>query len=184
MPGPAFLRGESVALHTVEREDLDFLTEHGNDPRIRRGLTTTEPRNRHAAEQAHERHSESDESVGLLVCTREDAERVGHIVLFDLDEVHGHGQLACWVTPARQGEGIATEATALMLDYALCERRLHKVYARAIEGNAGSRAVFESLGMVEEGRQRDQKFVDGEHVDVYRYAVLADEWERRYPQGD
>lgn len=173
-----------MALHTVETEDIDFVNRHANDPRIRRGLTTTEPRNRHAAEQAHERHSESDESVGLLVCESGEGDRVGFIVLFDIDEVHGHGQLACWVTPERQGEGVATEATALMIDYALCERRLHKVYARAVEDNTGSRAVFESLGMVEEGRQRDQKFVDGEHVDVYRYAVLADEWDRRYPQGE
>lgn len=173
-----------MALHTVEEEDIDFVREHGNDPRIRHGLTTTEPRNRHAAEQAHERHSESDDSVGLVVCTREDAEPVGHIVLFDVDDVHGNGQLACWVTPDRQGEGVATEATALMVDHALCERRLHKVSARAIASNQRSQAVFESLGMTREGRQRDQKFVDGEHVDVLRYAVLADEWDRRYPQGE
>lgn len=184
MPGPAFLRGESVALHTVETADIDFVREHGTDPRIRHGLTTTEPRNRHAAEQAHERHSESDDSVGLLVCTREGTERVGHVVLFGIDDVHGHGQLACWVTPDRQGEGFATEATELMVDYALCERRLHKVSARAIVPNEGSQRVFEKLGMTEEGRQRDQKFVDGEFVDVYRYAVLDDEWDRRYPQAD
>jgi len=182
MPGPAFLRGDSVALHTTEEEDLEFVQEYANDPRIRGGLTTTEPKNRHAIEQAHERHAESDDGVGFLVCTREDVERVGRIFLFDVDEVHGHAQLACWVAPDHHGEGYATEATELMIDHALCERRLHKVYARAILPNEGSRRVFEKVGMSQEGRQRDQKFVDGEFVDVLRYSVLADEWERRHPQ--
>lgn len=195
MPGPAFLRGDDVTLRTIEEEDLDFTRRWGNDPRIRHGMTTTDPRNRHAAEQRHERHSESDDGVGLLACVDgegrspsgssgepNDGEPVGRVVLFDIDDVHGNAEMACWVVPEHHGEGYATEATALLIDHALCERRLHKVVGRAIETNEGSRRVFEKLGMEKEGHQRDQKFVDGEHLDVVRYAVLADEWERAYPQ--
>lgn len=186
MPGPAFLYGERVALRTVEEEDMEFVQRNRNDPRVRSGMTTTTPRNGHAAEQAFERHSEDDSAVGLLVTDESGAEPtpVGHVVLFDVETDHGSAELAAWVDPDHWGEGYATEGTALLLDHAFYERRLHHVRARAIETNDGSRAVFERLGLEHEGVQREEKFVDGEHVDVRCYGVLAREWERAYPQTE
>lgn len=203
MPGPAFLRGERVSLHPIEAEDLEFVQRLGNEPRIRHGLTTAHPRNAHEIEQAHERHSEDDSSVGLLVCATDtetgdatdvvdtDAETgaelddgptpVGQIVLFDVDEVHGSGEMAASILPEYHGGGYATAATALTVEYALGERRLHKVVARAIEPNRASRRVLEKIGMTAEGRQRDEKYVRGRFHDVVRYSILADEWEGPEP---
>jgi RimJ/RimL family protein N-acetyltransferase len=66
-----------------------------------------------------------------------------------------------------------------MVEYAFAERRLHKVVARALVTNEASPRVFERLGFREEGIQRDQKYVDGEYVDVVRYSLLRREWEGR-----
>lgn len=208
MPGPPFLRGDDVALHVDEREDLDLLQTYRNDPAVRHGLTLARPRNRHQAEEAFERHSEDDSGVGLLICPREErdvgpgdpddpddrnseaddrdseteGEReypdpVGQIVLSDIDEIHGTAELSCWVAPDERRQGYASEGTALLIEYAFGERRLHKVVARALVTNEASRTVFERLGFREEGVQRDQKYVDGEYVDVARYSLLAREWE-------
>jgi RimJ/RimL family protein N-acetyltransferase len=185
MPGPAFLYGDRVALRTVEEEDLKFLQRNRNDPRVRAGMTTTEPRNGLSMEQAHERHSEdTDSAVGFLVTdeTDETPIPVGQVVLFDMDTDHGNGELATWVDPDHWGEGYATEGTAVLLDHAFFERRLHHVRARALETNEGSRTVLENLGLEREGVQREEKFVDGQYVDVVCYGVLAREWERAYPQ--
>jgi RimJ/RimL family protein N-acetyltransferase len=215
MPGPAFCRGDAVALHPIEEADLPFVQRHSNDPAIRAGLTTATPQNAYEAEQAHERHQDDDSGVGLLVVPREpsedgseratgerqrdasnasvskrrtdsvressdpgadEADPVGSIVLFGIDETHGTGELACWIAPDAQGNGYAQAATHLMLDHAFGGRRLHKVVARALVGNAPSRATLEAVGFVEEGVQRDEKYVNGEYRDVVRYSVLADEW--------
>lgn len=176
MPGPPFCRGDVVSLHPIEEEDLPFTQRHSNDPAIRAGLTTAMPQNAYEAEQAHERHQEDDSGLGLLVVPSDQDDPVGTIVCFGIDETHGTGELACWVTPDEQGNGYAQAATRLMLDHLFGERRLHKVVARALVGNEPSRATLESVGFVEEGVQRDEKYVNGEHRDVVRYSLLAREW--------
>lgn len=199
MPGPPFVRGESVALHTEEEDDREFLWRHRNDPAIRHGLTTEAPRSRYHLEQEFEQYTGDDSGVGLLICPlsdsrgvdtddqadrvetqsgrREDVpEPVGKIVLFRIDETDGTGELFCWVAPRAHGQGYATEATRLMVDHAFGERRLHKVVARALVTNEASRTVLERVGFEEEGIQRDQKYVDGEYLDVVRYSVLRHEW--------
>jgi RimJ/RimL family protein N-acetyltransferase len=177
MPGPPFRRGETVALHPPDEEDIGFLHEHANDPDIRWGLTTSFPQTRSQAEKRHEQHAEDDSGVGLLVVTRDGGEPVGNVIGFDIDPDHGTAELAAWVAAEYQGEGYATEGTALLLDYLFAERRLHTVVARATVENAASRATLEGLGFQLEGIQPAEKYVDGEHVDVARYSMLAREWD-------
>jgi RimJ/RimL family protein N-acetyltransferase len=177
MPGPVFIAGDSVNLHTVEEDDLEFTQRWHNAPEIRAGMTGHSPRNGHAAEQAHERHSEGDSGVGLLVVPADADEPVGKVVIFGIDENHGNGELACWITPEEQGNGYASEATALMITYAFEERRLHRLRARALVTNTASRTTLEGLGLTQEGIQRDAKFMDGEYVDTAFYSVLEDEWD-------
>jgi RimJ/RimL family protein N-acetyltransferase len=177
MPGPTFSRGETVALHPPNEEDIGFLHEHANDPAVRWGLTTSSPQTREQAEEQHEEHAEDDSGVGLLVVPRDDDEPVGFVVGFGIDPTHGTAELAAWVTPGAQGEGYATEGTALMVEHLFAERRLHKVVARAIRPNEPSRAVLEKVGFRQEGVQPAEKYVDGEHVDVVRYSLLAREWD-------
>lgn len=176
MPGPEFCRGDAVALHPVEEDDLSFTQRHSNDPAIRAGMTTATPQNAYEAEQAYEQYQDDDSGVGLLVVPVDEDDPVGSIVLFDIDETHGTGELACWITPDAQGNGYAQAATRLVLDHAFGERRLHKVVARALVGNEPSRATLEAVGFVEEGVQRDEKYVNGAFRDVVRYSLLAREW--------
>lgn len=183
MPGPVFIRGDDeVALRTVEEEDLEFFQRNWNDPRVRRLLRGPTPENMHATREAFEDWmSDNDDGSSLLVCDEsgEEPEPVGNASLFRIDEQSGHGYLACWIDPDVQGEGYATTATRLVVDYAFRERRLHKVIAEAFAPNAASRRVLEKVGLREEGRLRDEKFVDGEYVDVYRFGMLESEWEER-----
>jgi len=179
MPGPAFRRGESVALHPDEEEDIEFLQRNRNDPAIRTGLTTAFPQTRHEAEEAFERHSEDDDGVGLLIVPEGYEEPVGKVVAFDIDTDHGTAEMAAWVTPDEQGNGYASEGTRLLVGHLFEERRLEKVVARAYETNPASRAVIEKVGFTEEGLLRREAFVEGEHVDVHRYGLLAEEWDER-----
>lgn len=45
-----------------------------------------------------------------------------------------------------------------------------------MESNAASRRVLERLEFTEEGRMREQVFLDGERRDMIRYGLLAREW--------
>lgn len=172
MPGPVFLRGDTVSMRTLEREDLDFLQTHRNHPEVRRMLGRVYPQNRDKVEQDFEGYMSN--AVNLLACV--DGERVGFVALFDWNESSGHAELAYWVAPDQQGNGYATEAVELAVEYAFDERRCHRLDAGAHETNEASRALLEGLGFEEEGRRREHVFLDGEYVDTVLYGLLADEW--------
>jgi RimJ/RimL family protein N-acetyltransferase len=176
MPGPAFRRGETVALHPITEDDLGFLQRNWNDPAVRSGMTTAFPETRTETEENHETYSEDESSESLLIVPRDAEAPVGTVIAFDIDPTHGTAELAAWVAPDAQGEGYATEGTRLLLGYLFDERRLAKVVARALVTNGASRSVLEKLGFRTEAIQREEKFVDGEHVDVARYTMLAREW--------
>ena len=176
MPGPVFAEGESVALHTIEEEDLEFLQRGRNHPDVRRPLTDVDPRNGEQMQEYFENSVSNDDGFGFLICRAEDAEPVGAVHVPWIREKHGSGMLMYWVMPEHWGNGYVTQATELILDFAFEERRLAKVYAVVLESNVGSQRVLENLGFRREGVHRKETFVDGERRDNYRYGVLAEEW--------
>lgn len=176
MPGPVFASGDTVSLHTIEEEDLDFLQRGRNHPDVRRPLTDVDPWNGEQMQEYFENGVSSDDGFGFLICRTEDEEPVGAVHVPWIREKHGSGMLMYWVMPEHQGNGYVTEATGLALDYAFEERRLAKVYALVLETNEGSQHVLEKLGFEREGVLRKDTFTDGERRDNYRYGILADEW--------
>lgn len=172
MPGPVFLRGDTVSIRTLEREDLDFLQTHRNHPEVRRMLGRVHPQNHDKVEQDFEGYMSN--AVNLLACV--EGEPVGFVALFDWNESAGHAELAYWIAPDEQGNGYATEAVELAVEYAFDERRCHRLDAGAHATNDASRALLEKLGFEEEGRRREHVFLDGEYVDTVLYGLLADEW--------
>ena len=176
MPGPVFLDGEDVSLHTIEEEDAEFLQTLINDPEVRISGGSVDPKNRTQERSWIESFGETDD-VNLLVCA--DGTPVGSIGLRQAKApTWGVGDLGYQIAPDHWGNGYATEAVALVCQHAFEERRLHKVTAGVFEGNDASCRVLEKVGFEEEGRLREEAFVRGEHVDVRKFGLLAHEWNR------
>lgn len=172
MPGPLFLAGESVDLHTIEEEDLEVLQTWINDPAVRAGLGTTDPVTSHQEREWWESTAEDDD-VHLLVCA--DGEAVGTVGLNDVIETAGTAEVGYFFGPESWGQGYATDAVRTLCRHGFDERRLAKLYAHVFETNPASARVLEKAGFVEEGRFRDQWFHDGERIDVLRYGLLPAE---------
>lgn len=175
MPGALYLDGDDVSLRTVEEEDLPFLRDAINDPEVRRYLPNRTPINLDAEREFYENVVASEGQVNLLVCS--DGDPAGTIGLDPADAVGGTGEIGLFLAPEFWGRGHGTEAARLMTDYAFRERRLHRVTARVLEPNVGSRRIWEKLGYRHEATMREADFNDGEYVDVHRFAVLEGEWE-------
>jgi len=54
-----------------------------------------------------------------------------------------------------------------------------KVIARAFGENDASHRVLEKLGFQQEGRLRDQHYINGERKDMCLFGLRRPEWERR-----
>lgn len=179
MPGPAYLRGESVDLHVIAEEDLAFLADLINDPRVWRSLFQADPKTMADEEAFYENVVNADGEVHLLVC--DDETPVGTVGLSGIEPNWGIGEVGYYVDPDAQGRGYATEAVGLLVAYAFEQRRLAKLYANSLARNEASCRVLEKNGFREEGRFREHAYVDGERVDVLRYGLLADD--PRSPQN-
>ncbi|MFD1646933.1 GNAT family N-acetyltransferase [Haloarchaeobius litoreus] len=175
MPGAAFLANDRVTLRTVERDDCAFLTEHKNDERIRRPLAWPYPANETQMEEFFENVLSDDDGVSLLICIDDD-DPVGLVSVSVEDERTRWGDLGVWVVPEQWGEGYATAAAELVVDYAFAERNLHRLLARVLATNEASRRIWEKLGFTHEGTLREEEFDDGEYVDMHYYGLLEDEW--------
>ena len=174
MPGSVFTRGERIALRTVEEGDLDFLQEAVNAPNVRRYLGARGPVNGHQEREWYEERASSDDHATLLICR--DEEPMGTVGVYPIDDVGVTAELGILLAEPFWGEGYGTEASRLATAYAFDERRHHRVVARVFDGNVGSQRIWEKLGFRHEATHLEAEFVDGEYVDVHRYAVLEDEW--------
>ena len=170
MPGPTFLRGETVTLRPIEAEDAEFLAETINHPDVWPTLAAVDPLSTDDEREWIESISDDDD-IHLLICA--DGDPVGTIGLNRIHDVWGTAELGYYVHPGAQGNGYATDATRRLVRYAFEDRRLEKVYANVYAGNDASRAVLESVGFQQEGVFRKHAHVRGERIDVYRYGVLA-----------
>jgi len=172
MSGPAFLSGERVGLRTVEEADLEFIRDSVNDPAVWKTVGgQTRPTNLAMERKFFDDMSRSDDVVQLLVVDGET--RVGMVELDPIEWDRSRAEVAFWVGPEFQGEGYARDALETLITYAFDQLGLHKVSAEAYAFNEASIGLLESVGFVEEGRLREEEWIDGEWVDVVRFGQLA-----------
>lgn len=177
MPGPVFLRGETVELRTIEQTDLEFLQKRINDPRVWRGLGMNTPINAKQEEDYFEDVVCGDDGVNLLITASGDT--VGSIGLTGVTDGSDRAEVGYWVAPDHHRMGYGSDATARLVEYGFQQLGLHRIEARAFEFNDASKGLLESVGFREEGVHRDAEFVDGGYQDVHWYGLLEDEWRNR-----
>lgn len=176
MPGPAFRRGESVALCTVEEDDLPYLKRLRTDPDVR--WTTTfqsHPESDGTIEEWFEKEVSDAESEDASFVITHDEETVGYVELSNVERPAGAGTLGFHVD-LDAPEGVTVAALELAVGYAIEDRRLHRVRAPVLASDGDARGALESAGFVAEETRREEWLVDGTHRDVVGYSVLSDEW--------
>ena len=84
-----------------------------------------------------------------------------------------------WIDRSLAGNGLAPEATVVVLRFAFEELGLHRVEIAIVPRNGSSRRVVEKLELREEGVALRYLEIDGSWEDHVRYAMTAEEWEVR-----
>ena len=76
----------------------------------------------------------------------------------------------------RWRQGLTPEAVELVLEFGFEQLGLHRIAAVCDPNNVGSRRVMEKVGMLPEGRLRQDMRSQGKWRDSLAYAILEDEW--------
>ena len=87
---------------------------------------------------------------------------------------HRRGHLGYVFHAAHWGQGYATEAAALLLEFGREVLGLHRIEATCHPDNHASARVLEKIGMRREGRLRDHLLVRGAWRDSLLYAAVGD----------
>jgi [ribosomal protein S5]-alanine N-acetyltransferase len=88
-------------------------------------------------------------------------------------------ELGYWLGAEAWGQGFATEATDVLVDFGFRELGLSRIYAQVIDGNDASCRVLDKLGMMNEGVRRRHIRKGKKLCDVIMYGLLRDEWQDR-----
>ncbi|KAK7185620.1 hypothetical protein DPSP01_007514 [Paraphaeosphaeria sporulosa] len=89
---------------------------------------------------------------------------------------HRNTEIGIDILPAYQGRGYGSEAIRWVLDYAFHRAGLHKVRIRAFEWNEGACRLYQRLGFVEEGRERESLWHEGRWWDGVEFGMVEGEW--------
>jgi len=109
-------------------------------------------------------------------------EAIGGIGLHAIDAFNG--SCTCGLYFGRKdlwGQGYATEALRLLLDFAFGNLRLHRVELEVFSTHNAALRVYEKTGFVREGVRRHALYKNGVYVDHVVMSVLEDEWRKRQP---
>lgn len=102
---------------------------------------------------------------------------LGIVGLTGIDRVARSAELWLYVGDrAKRGLGVGRVAVRETLRFAFGTHGLHRVFVRVFGYNAGARGFFAALGFIDEGIERAGTFRHGRFHDVWRMAVLSDEF--------
>jgi ribosomal-protein-serine acetyltransferase len=103
---------------------------------------------------------------------------VGNVSAWYISRQSRVGEVGYWIRSSETSKGVATEATARILEVAFDELALHRVVLRIAVGNRGSERVAEKLGFTREGLLRQELQVNGVWMDHSIWGLLADEYQQ------
>jgi len=185
MPGVVFERGDRVTLRTIEREDAEHLQQGRNHPDVAAPLGMPLPENESQVEETIEEWVEGDDSVNLFVCLDGGGEAADEergddptpVGMVNAMKLHwDRPLLSYWLLPEYQGDGYATEAMTVFLDYFFDAHYRRGVQARVFSHNDPSQRLLERLGFEQEAALRDHRFVEGAYRDELVFGLLREEW--------
>lgn len=97
---------------------------------------------------------------------REDERHIGNIKLGPVNVPHRHAEIGLLIgDPGCWGKGYASEAIAILSEFAFGRVGLHRLVAGAYADNEGSCRAFEKAGYQREGLLRDHWLCDGAFQD-------------------
>lgn len=156
-----------VHLRALERDDLRFVHGLNNNRRVMRYWFEEPYESFVELEELYLKHIH-DQSERRFIVETIDGEPVGLVELVEITYIHRRAEFQIIIAPTHQGKGYAKPATNAALDYAFRVLNLHKLYLVVSTENPVAVSVYQGCGFVEEGRLKDEFFVDGEYQDALR----------------
>ena len=159
---------ERFRLRPFDEKDIDSLYEFRNAESVVRSLGGfSTGYSRSALGKWLQYHDGRDDEVLWCMADAKSDRCFGHIGLYQIDYRVRKAELAIAIgDPGMQGAGIGKESCKLALDYAAAHLNLRRIELSYLAVNAAAEKLYRGQGFVEEGRQVEAQYRDGDYVDV------------------
>jgi diamine N-acetyltransferase len=162
--------GDKVALGPLRRDLAADYARWMNDPAVRSGLNqmgiaTPESQAKWVEDNLEQSAKSEPEVVEFTIYDRTDSAPIGTAGLLGILHAHGNAEFAIYLGE-RRGQGLGTEATRLVLDYAFHVLQLRNVLLETLEWNAAGLAAYERAGFRRIGVRRGARISRGRPTDI------------------
>jgi len=162
--------GEKVALGPLRRDLAGTYARWLNQLEVRRGLdqlgiATPQSQERWVEENIERGARREPQAVEFTVYDRADSAAVGTAGLLQIAHANGTAEFAI-VIGERRGEGLGTEATRLVLDFAFNVLQLRNVLLETLEWNVAGLIAYERAGFRRVGVRRGAVMSRGRPTDI------------------
>ncbi len=125
--------------------------------------------------------STSRSSRRYVARLREDGTFVGVFRVDRIDMQNRNCLVGCDIVPLQRRRGYAEEFFGYMLDYLFLQLGMRRVGLVTITDNQPAISLYQKLGFVTEGVERDAIFRDGRFQDLVPMGLLVSEWSGKKP---
>lgn len=173
------ITGKRIYLRGFEMDDKEIVLAGSNDRESAR-LTGTHATFTLPQIEAYILRNQAGEGrAAWLICTPQDT-IVGEVVINQIDEDNRSANIRIGLyDPQYFGKGYGTEALQLAIDYGFTTLHLHRISLGVFEFNPRAIHVYEKIGFVREGVERDALFWEGRFYNQIIMSILEHEWTSR-----
>ena len=162
-----------IYLRLMTWDDTDLIVKWRNSDAVRKNFIYQALFTREGHENWIRTKVETGQVVQMIICDIATETPLGSVYIRDIDREHSKAEYGIFIGEAdARGRGVGTAAARLMLEYCFAEETLHRVYLRALAGNARAVRSYEKAGFVQEGYLKDDVCINGQYHDVIWMAAI------------
>jgi len=175
---PVFIEGETICLIPHSSDYINLYVKWNNDPKVRKYARSIFPIRVEDAKKWFESSERGiPDYIGFVIWHKKDRKPIGQVGLAWIDWVDGWANAFAYIgEPEYWSQGITTEATELLIEFAFNELNLNKLQGGAAIENIGSWSIAEKIGFKFEGIRKHEMYVGGNYLDVKTYRLSKEEW--------
>lgn len=178
------LTTKRLVLREFEEEDWQAVLMYLSDPRYLRYYPWTSRSEQDARMYVQklltQRQEEPRTKFQLALTLASSGQLIGNAGLRMNTPEAREADIGYELDPHFWGCGYATEVAETLLTFGFQALRLHRIWAWCVAENHGSAHVLEKIGMQQEGRLRENRWMKDRWWDTVLYALLEQEWQARH----
>ena len=179
-----FLVGDLVYLRPLRYEDLDGNYIHWlNDAEVcRYNSHHVFPYTRESGEEYIRYARSTKDALILAIVVKKTGQHIGNASLISIDRHNQQAEYAIIIGEKEcHGQGYGKAATLLVLEHGFLGINLHRIRAGVNSENIPSLALFNSVGMKQEGVLKDAIFKNGLFHDIVLFGLLKNDFIKNHP---